>query len=212
MIHLDPTTHTYADDEGQRYASVTQVLRELGMVKSWSGAAHPDDLKFAGRRGEHVEDILYSLLKGQPWHGQIEDMTNTYGHDLYDTVMERVPALHNFIADHDPELVSCQARLWDQEALVAGTLDLTCKISGEVWLLDVKCTSQPEADWPLQVGAYTAMNPFEVDRIGVLHIKPGTKSGYKIREYPDAVDKWWHVRQARIESLAAYRRAKEKVA
>ena len=191
----------YVSDEGVRYASVSQILRDVGIRKSFDGKVSPAVLEHAAWRGKEVEKHCFHIAKFGFTDCPDDEEIST-----------RVSAFNDWWNTHDLEYVSHHEVVWDDEILVAHELDLVVKLEGQLTAVDIKSTASAEKDWPIQCGAQMSMRgamTFESHDGAVLHINPKFKKGYIYRPYgQDAASAWELASDARIVSLGAFRNAK----
>ncbi len=176
---LDQLSHRYTL-EGKPLVSVSKVIYSL-IKKSFEGVDEAV-LKNAAERGILVEKYATEWLQT----GGVE----TPADERLD-VLDRLECFGRWRDAVEPTMIEAQRLVWSDDA--AGMLDFVLSIAGKRYIVDLKCTAQPEATWILQVGAYLKMHPdTSIDGGAVLHINPKYKQGYIWREYAkaDAIAKW----------------------
>mgnify|MGYP003636559805 CR=1 FL=1 len=197
----------YVNEDGERYASISQILRDVGIKKSWDkdGPPTPDvqvRIDHAAWRGKEVEKHCFEIARFN-----FTDCPDD------DEISVRVSAFNDWWNANDLEYVSHHEIVWDEEARVAHELDLVVLLDGKLTTVDIKCTASVEKDWGIQCGAQSGMRygmTGEDHNMAVLHLKPQFKKGYIYRSYGEA-EPWLIARGARIESLGLYAKAKEKI-
>lgn len=173
---------------GKRLYSPARVLRDLGLKTDYS-AVNAYDLRRAAWRGKLVEDYCYRLLRG-------ERVTVRAKHcgSLQADVAARVEAFYRWMVQVNPVYVDHQTIVWSARDRIAWTRDLRVRINGVLWLVDIKCTSLPAKDWPLQLGCGLAYDEDGCSHAAILQLKPSmSKKGYKFRDAwkgPQLVN-WW---------------------
>lgn len=163
---------------GQRLYSLSKVLRDLDLKPSF-GDTDLAVLLNAANRGKLTEQYCYQLMRG-------ESVTVRAKHtgSLQNDVSERVQAFYRWKQAYTPEYVDSQTFCWSKTDRIAWMRDLRVRIDGELWLIDIKCTSKPEKDWLLQIGCGLSYDTDGATRGAILQLKPTmNKQGYKLREY-----------------------------
>lgn len=171
----------------QRLYSLSKVLRELGLKPDY-GDADPSVIQRAACRGKLTEQYCYRLLQGKP-----VTVRDKHCGSLREDVAVRVEAFYRWMVRTKPEFVDCQTFAWSEQDRICWQRDLRVIIDGRLTLVDVKCTSKAEKDWPLQIGCGLSYDEDGAERGGVLHLNPRlNKDGFKFREYnADSVKGWW---------------------
>lgn len=198
MIILEPETHTYSDDQtGRIYTSVSRVIEDVYPRKSWDGV-NPAVIQNANERGKRVESyfneyILTGRTAIQP--GEREDVTD------YVTRLLEWWEESGMVANSVQRIVS------DEEYGIAGTIDILAavishsRVSGMI--VDLKCVSQLQKAYKLQLGAYVEMSGADAPTVGLLHV---TKKKVRLVEYDaeECADLWrvarsWWLAKQRLE-------------
>jgi hypothetical protein len=162
-----------------RLYSASRVIRELGLKPNY-GDSDPSIVLRAAHRGKLTEDYCYRLLTGS----RVTVRARHCG-SLQEGVSERVQGFYNWMVKMKPEYVDHQSIVWSHEDRVAWTRDLRVRINGRLYLVDIKCTSKPEKDWPLQLGCGLSYDEDDCDNAAILHLNPRlNKDGYRF------IDKW----------------------
>lgn len=164
---------------GKRLYSASRVIRDLGMKPDYKDAK-PEVIHRAACRGKLTEGYCYTLL--QMKRGIVVRAKHTG--TLQQEVSMRVEAFNRWSEKYRPEFIDCQQIAYSERDRVAWRRDLRVVIQGELWLVDIKCTSKPEKDWPLQLGCGLSYDEDKCKRAAVLHLNPKLKDGYMWR------DKW----------------------
>ncbi len=209
-VHLNEQ-HEYWSDDGVRYDSLGRMVRDLGMQPDF-GNASKWTLSTASERGKAVEQACYALaqfgfvdIPGQGEEGYIKG------------VYDRVNAFSRWWDKSGATYVSHSTVVADPTILIAHQLDLVVEIAGKQTLLELKATSAKHPNWAIQCGCQGALQEIETGvkhDMAVLHLTPPgqAKRGYIYRPYgEEARTAWEYAREARLESLGAFARAKQNI-
>jgi hypothetical protein len=151
MIHFDEATHSYTDDQGRRYLSVTQLLERVFPFDREGIAAKVVANPNSQYYGREVADVLAEWAaaadRGSAVHGAIEGFIKA-GQDPSD------PGLLPLVAQFK-ELPLCgellsEERVWDEELFLAGTVDLIERRDGECVVWDIKTSKSISGDTHLK--------------------------------------------------------------
>jgi hypothetical protein len=164
------------------YPSVTHVLELYP-----KGAGYTQWLKDVGNNakyvmeramdsGSRVHDAIDILNKGNSvfWDEKVYSLEEWMGIMRYE----------DFYREHDVEVIASEINVYSHKMMYAGTADVVCRIKDESWLIDCKFGNAVYDSYFLQVIAYKdafeEMNPaYKIDRVGVLHLKAGTRTAGK---------------------------------
>lgn len=159
---FDGETHTYRDIGGREYPSVTQILKEEGVIDS---RFHNDE---ARDRGTAVHKIIGELLGGPPadvpWDMQAEAapyvaaFESWWGMRAYTPIAVEKPMIHE---------------TWGY----AGTPDLVARFNDTMVIVDFK-TGAPARWHSLQTAAYAMLwgqDHHDMERYS-LYLKPNGKA------------------------------------
>ena len=188
---LEASTHIYSLG-GKPLVSVSRVIDAV-LKKSWDGV-DPATVENAAERGRRVEQYATTLFRDGYVEMPVGERTD---------VEERMEVVYRWWERHRPRLLAAQEVVWSEDDGVAGTLDFILEMDDGVleWLVDMKCTAQPEASWALQVGAYCELSRHSGPS-AVLHINPKYKEGYIWRVYDTAqVKRQWRAALAWFKVL-----------
>jgi CRISPR/Cas system-associated exonuclease Cas4 (RecB family) len=176
---IDDTHYYYVD--GVFKPSVTKILQEAMpmpfALRQWIGEVGNDKakekLEKAGERGTAIHNACEDLLRG------IEiDLTQF----PLESDKKCLVAFKNWCAEYQPEVVEIEKTLASQSGY-AGTLDILCKIKGQLTIVDIKTSSAVYDEHLLQITAYMKalqeMTGEFADRM-ILHLNPRTKTGYVV--------------------------------
>ncbi len=177
MITLDQETHVYSDGTDRKWVSVSRVIDAV-MKKSFEGVS-PEVLANAAERGRKTEDYCTEILKtggcSMP-AGERKD------------VEDRVTAFYGWYTTIRPAFIDAQRIVSSEADGVAGCLDFLLAIQRSRTIVDLKCTSQPEKTWALQLGGYATYTE-GVEACAILHLNPKYKNGWIWRAYDPLIVK-----------------------
>lgn len=134
-ITLDEATHTYTDQSGQEYTSVSKVIGQYKEPFDREGIAQ----KVAKRDDIPVEEVLAEWDSAAPYgtavHKQMEGYFLGTGKDfsLIEKYFDTIQRWRNVEAEFYPEAILCH-----RELKIAGTADLLVQRNGKWSILDWK--------------------------------------------------------------------------
>lgn len=144
MIYFDPDTHTYRDEAGEEFTSVSRALSEAGIVdKRWF-------TEEAANKGNKVHDAVNIVLCEYLGEGDFED----------EALLGYIAAAKKFVSENKMGEIFCSEKIvWDFNRRIAGTLDMVfIDSSGDKVLVDWKTGNK--LWWhPIQLAAYSKMFP-----------------------------------------------------
>ena len=180
----------YTNDGETFYPSVTTVLEVYPkgyFFNQWLkdlGMNADEVLRRAGEVGSNVHEGIESYLKGNELKWMLDNGEQNFTFEEWLMILKFV----EFWQTYKPELLSTEKNLISENLKLGGTLDITCIINGEKWLIDAKTSNYIWKTHELQLAAYAMMeNEKEdrVDRVGIMHLKALTrgpdKAGKKIQ-------------------------------
>ncbi|WP_343692786.1 PD-(D/E)XK nuclease family protein [Chitinophaga sp.] len=181
----------YTKDNVNYYPSVTTVLEAL--PKGWAleqwkkDLGHNADLVLerAAKEGSNVHDAIESYLGGAEVRWQDEKTGNSYNLTEWTSILRFV----DFWETYQPELIANEMNIISDTYRLGGTIDIVCRIAGQLWLIDAKTSNSIYDSMELQLSAYATMwnevAPEKIERTGILHLKAQTrgadKTGKKIQ-------------------------------
>ena len=173
----------------QRLYSLTRVLKDLGLKPDFS-EVNPAVMRRAACRGKLVEDYAYRMLE---YRRGVTVRARHCG-SLQPDVKLRVEAFYRWMQAYNPQFVDAQTYVWSEHDRVSWKRDLRVIIRGALWLIDIKCTSKQEKDWPLQLGCGLAYDENGCDQAAILHLNPKYKTGYRFIHDWNArqLKDWWY--------------------
>jgi hypothetical protein len=181
--------------EGKPYLSVTTTLDaiEKKALRYWFGK----EVYFAMLADPTIDEkealsAPYKVSskakdRGSTIHSIIEAFKNTERRleGIPQHIREYAFAFYDFYDDHKIEIVDREKSLFNDEHLIAGTLDLYVKMNNKHYILDVKTGKDIYQEAELQLSAYAYMmrkSGQKVDHIGVVLLETG-KDGLPTGKY-----------------------------
>lgn len=224
----------YTIDGETFYPSVTTVLEafpaspQLLVWKKSVGFNADIILDIAAAEGSMIHNAIERYLLGRPvLFSEIESM-----HPKVDklSVWKSILRFVDFWETEKPVLETSEQIVVSPDLRLGGTVDITCMIDGQRWLIDAKSSNYVSDTHEFQLAAYATMwnreHPgHKIDRVGVLHLKALTrgpdKKGKKIqgkgwqlvefdRDYRQAWQIFRHLRVVWDECNPDYRPANLK--
>jgi hypothetical protein len=195
-----------------QYDSVSHVIRAV-LPSSYDGI-EPMVLENARLRGVYVDLyfsqwLLYSqerlptLLEFreliQP-HFSIDKFHSPAQHA--EDCRVRLERLLNWSTSEGLKPVAIQKIVHDPGRRVAGTLDLRLPAA----IYDVKCVSELQPDYRLQLGAYAECDGGEVSEVGIIHVRKD-RVDFKRYNVKDCRNMWghcwnWYKTKKRLDQLS----------
>ncbi len=163
------------------------MLRDLGLKPDY-GETPPGVLERAACRGKLTELYCYRLLQGKS-----VVIRSKHCGSLQKDVSDRVQAFYRWTQKVKPVFVDKESYVWSADDRICWKRDFRAIIGGRLTLVDIKCTSKPEKDWPLQIGCGLSYDEDGAEYGGILHLKPSlNRDGYKWRPCNGPqVKRWW---------------------
>lgn len=181
------------------YPSVTTVLESFPKGYAFSqwqkDLGHNADfvLQRAAETGSKVHDAIDQYLKGVEVVWEVENQNYTL--EEWRMILKFVEFWQTF----KPEIITNEVNIISDTYRVGGTIDLICRINGEIWLIDAKSGNSIHDSHELQIAAYAYLwneqNPeLFIQRCGILHLKAQTRgadskgkkiqgSGWQLKEF-----------------------------
>jgi hypothetical protein len=205
----------YLGSNDQYYPSVTTVLEVYpkghGFMQWLKDIGNNADevVKRASEQGTKVHNAIEQYLKGVQLDWQVDGVTR-YTLEEWLMILKFV----EFYETYKPEVIAVEVEMVSDDLKLGGTIDLVCKINGQVWLIDNKTSNAIHTSHELQLSAYAKMwndtHPeATIDRVGIMWLKSLTrgedKTGKKLqgkgwqvkefdRNYKEAYQLFEHVR------------------
>ena len=151
--------------------------------------------KSKGNRGTRVHNAIEYLIGkkeikiDQKFYNEPTDTQEELTADEWECVM----SFQAWYEKTQPEILEVETPIFvlpskDFEYGYAGTIDLICKINGELWIVDLKTSADVHKTHILQQSAYK--NALNKDiKLGILQVGYArNKNKYKFTEIPDRID------------------------
>lgn len=165
---------------GERLYSASRVIRDLGLKPDF-GDVDEAVIRNAACRGKLTEGYCYRLLRGQA-----VTVRSRHCGSLQGGVSDRAQAFYRWMEKYKPADIEIGGIVWSVEDRVAWEVDFRCTIAGVRTLVDIKCTSSPAKDWPLQLGCGLSYDP-SCAAAAILHLNPKmNKAGFRFIEFRPA--------------------------
>lgn len=188
----------YTLDKETYYPSVTTVLNAYPKgyhFNEWlkkNGTDADTILREAGEQGSNVHNAIESFLNGNQivWF-------NDEGHELFTLKEWQMICKFMEFYNHVEKIEFVEMQLFSKNHKIGGTLDLTCVINGERWLIDFKTSNGLYKTYELQLAiykeVYEEMTGNKIDRYGVLWLNAATRTdkpplqgkGWQVKEFTD---------------------------
>lgn len=144
----------------------------------------------AGDKGSKVHYAITYLLTGEPI--TFESVFPNPGTGKAETLtIEEWECLMSFQAwylETKPEIIANEVLAWNEEHGYAGTIDLICKINGQLYIVDFKTGQNIWPEYELQLSAYNAAME-DNHKLAILQIGyRRNKNGWKFTEVQDKFD------------------------
>ncbi len=199
----------YTKDGITFYPSVTTVLEALPKGFGYSqwlkdlGSNADEVMKRAGDSGSRVHGAIEQYLLGNEVVWADEN-----GNGYYDFAeWQMINKFVEFWQTYKPELLGAEINFVSDTLRLGGTMDIICRINGELWLIDTKTSNNIYDSHALQLAAYATMwNEFnpdnKVQRFGIMWLKALTRGadkkgekiqglGWQLKEFDELlVDLW----------------------
>lgn len=130
----------------------------------------------AGDKGSKIHLAIADLLAGNVVRLESKYINKSTGQEeeLTPLEYEAVMSFAEWYAETKPEVLDFEYAVWNNAEGYAGTVDLKCRIDGEVWIIDLKSSQDVHPEHELQVSAYKhAEGEEDVTRLAILQV------GYK---------------------------------
>jgi len=157
-VKFNENTHTYSDLNGVVIPSVTQVIRSvIGKDNSFISSA----MQGAMNRGSDVHRICHCINSNIPI--DVEEF------EQYDGYTQ---AYKSFIKDFNVYVIESEKMYCSEinKLIVAGTLDLVCKINGISYVVDIKTSEKLKDDYAIQVEMYRKIIDIDVEKSAIIQL------------------------------------------
>jgi len=181
MEKVDAPNGRFYTDGDNYYPSVTSVIDKVlakgYYFKKWLGDANSFQ--------EAEEYKNEKAEKGTKVHGYCERLTEGEEIDVSEDSKEVVKKTQGFIKFYDakdPTVLDTEFQVAHKNLRYAGTADLMASIDDELWLIDIKTSSNIYNSHKLQLSFYQKAIDSDIDHQGILWLKDRTKKGYQLKE------------------------------
>lgn len=149
--------------------------------------------------GSKIHNAINILLKGEQitWDDKVFNLEE----------WQYVLRFADFWQRYKPELISTEESLISPELGFAGTIDLVCRINGQVWLIDLKTSNYLNNSYELQVAAYRklwdGLSDDKIQRSGIFWFKALTRGEDKAGK--SIQGEGWQLKEYESDPAHAYR-------
>lgn len=144
----------------------------------------------AGEKGGRVHKAIETFLETKEI--KIDAKFDNDEGELQELTLEEWQCLMAFADWYNevkPEVLKGEFLVWNDEHNYAGTVDLLCRINGEIWLIDFKTSQNVYPTHEIQVSAYKHAYSDKIDKLGILQVgHRRNKCGWKFTEVEDQFD------------------------
>jgi hypothetical protein len=173
--YLDEKTQTY-------YPSVTTILdvwpKGYGYIQ-WLkdlGSNADEVMKRAGDQGSKIHDAIFRYLNGDEliW-SEVATGKDNFSLDEWMMILKFV----EFYTTYKPEVLATEETLVSGKLGYGGTLDLVCRLNGEVWYIDYKSGNAIYKTHKIQGVAYQKLwneqRKDKITRMACMHLRAFTR-------------------------------------
>lgn len=180
----------YTIDNKTFYPGVTYVLEAWPKgfgFEQWlkDVGQNADEIKRrAAEKGSKIHDAIDRYLKGN----EITWMDGQTGETLYQfDEWIQILKFVEFYETIKPEIIANEFSLVSSVYELGGTVDILCRINGELWIIDIKSSNYIHDSYELQLAAYSMMfnevnkehDNLKIDRCGILWLNAQTRGEHK---------------------------------
>lgn len=197
QINFSDERFYLAKDGTTYFPSVTEILsvypKGYGFTDWLKQVGYNADIIVAraGEVGSKLHDTFDAFIKGTEivWDG------NNYTIEEWKMICRFMDWWFKF----KPEVYINEVSFCSEQLGFGGTIDLVCKINGQVWLIDFKSSNAIYTSYELQIAAYAKLwnevNPdYKIERTGILWLKALTrgedKKGEKMQGHGWQMKEW----------------------
>lgn len=195
-----PDEHWYKSNKGEIYLpSVTTLLDAYPKGLAYTiwlkqvGMNASQILKEAGEIGSNVHAAIDQYVKSGYLSYLSQDGKELFKFEEWELICRAMEFFTNF----KPEIIVHEFSFACDQLQYGGTIDMVCKINGEIWLIDYKSGNAVYDSHYLQIAAYKKawelLNPnYPIKHGGILHLKASTR-----KEVKDSIQgKGWKMEQS----------------
>tara|TARA_R100000656_G_scaffold61465_1_gene47483 strand:- start:16068 stop:16757 length:690 start_codon:yes stop_codon:yes gene_type:complete len=174
--------------------SVTYKLSTAGPsewgLQQWRGDVgnkRADEImEESGALGSYVHDCLERMVKGDKVSS--DEVRGMFKSKQSLKVLKCLSGFLEWIEEVKPEIIDAEYITWNDKHNFAGTIDLKCKIDGEIWLVDYKTSKSIHNSHKVQLAAYGYSE--KVGNLALLHLGNTTKKGWSFLPLKKAKENW----------------------
>jgi hypothetical protein len=155
-------------------------------------------LKEAGEIGSNVHSAIDQFVKMGELYYLSQDQRELFKWEEWELICRAM----EFFTLHKPDIIVHEFSFACDELGYGGTIDMICKINGEIWLIDYKSGNAVYDSHFLQLAAYIKawelLNPqYKIAKTGILHLKAATRKtvdgkiqgqGWQLQESENSID------------------------
>ena len=130
--------------------------------------------------GSFVHEAIEKMLLGQKISN--EDITSRFIPRRSLKIKRCLKSFIDWYEETEPEIIETEKTIWNDEFLYAGTLDLKCKINGEIYIIDFKTSNSVQPKMKCQLSAYNYAETNGTAKQAILHLGNTTKKRYSFIE------------------------------
>ena len=189
----------YTKDNENFYPSVTHILdvypKGFGFVQ-WlkdMGNNADDVVKRAAEQGSKIHDAIDRYLQGEKLEWASAENKEYYNLNEWMMILKFV----EFWTIYKPEVIANEEQMLSESLGFGGTIDLVCKMNGQIWLIDHKSGNSLHKSHELQLSAYAMMwneqHPQQkIERTAIMHLQARTRGpsagkiqgkGWELKEF-----------------------------
>lgn len=173
----------YTRDGIKFWPSVTTILEAYPKGRGFTewlkamGVNAEETVRRAGEQGTHVHEAIDHYLYGKPLSWVNEEGKPNYTFQEWIMILRFV----DFWTTYKPEIIAHEISLVSDTLRIGGTIDLICRINGQIFLIDHKTSNALHTSYELQKAAYamlwneTQSEDLHIQRAGILHLKAATR-------------------------------------
>jgi len=147
MIKFDPIKHSYIDDKGRKYKSVTTIINEIYPFNVNEIIAeiivNPNSAYYQWTPAQVKREWRQSAIEGSRVHKAIENFINK---NEFPKNIDIIPLVKQFKKLHFKGKLKTELKVWDEDLLIAGTVDLLEDCGNYFWLWDLKTSKKLSDD------------------------------------------------------------------
>jgi hypothetical protein len=176
----------------QGFPSVTTILGILDKpeLDAWRAKVGPEYAlkrqQESSNRGKTIHKLVENTIEGREAKPDNEDQK------------EMLDGYSAWIKKYQPTNLESEVFVYSETHKYAGTLDIRCRLNGELWIIDTKTSRRIEPEYGLQLAAYEQAS-YELigehAKTAILHLTPETQSHYRFKPTNDPLNVFLALRQ-----------------